>query len=258
MRIPLSLYLGRISSKSWRFPHLRVIYFHGIPQQLTGRFAEILDYFAQFFEYKGYSQALGLLSQGAIQCPVMAVTFDDADQSVFENALPIMEARGIKPCIFVVADYVEKGCTYREKIRRPVMNWHMLEMCVSKGVEIGNHTFSHPNLTECAADKIIEELALNRQCIEDKLGLHAVHFAYPYGQFTKSTIDLIRRSGLCQSQATTQRGQMSTKHDLHFVRRDRIDLEKTPQQIEALMRLADRLYWIRRLYQVAMRHTKKN
>ena len=258
MRTPLSLRGARMLSKSWRVPHLRVIYFHGVPRELATRFAEILDYFGQFFDYQPYSQALTLLSQSAIQRPIMAVTFDDADQSVFDNALPIMETRGIRPCIFVVGDYVEKGCTYREKIHRPVMNWQMLEYCVNKCAEIGNHTFSHPNLTKCSNVKIIEELETNRQFLESKLGLRVVHFAYPYGQFTKSTLDLIRRCGLCESQATTQRGPMSVKHNLHFVRRDRIDLEKTPQEIETVMRLADRLYWIRRLYQVAMRHTRNN
>ncbi|MBC7077392.1 MAG: polysaccharide deacetylase family protein, partial [Synergistales bacterium] len=244
MRTPLPLYLARIASKSWLFPHLRVIYFHGVPQEFAGRFGEILDYFGQFFEYESYSRSLDLLSQATVQRPMMAVTFDDADRSVFDNALSIMETKRIKPCIFVVSDYVNKGYTYREKIHRPVMDWHMLRECVAKGMEIGNHTFSHPNLTKCSEGEILKELATNRQCIEDKLGVRVVNFAYPYGQFTKSTIDLVRRSGLCQSQATTQRGQMGIKHDLHFVRRDRIDLEKTPQQIETLMRLADRLYWI--------------
>jgi hypothetical protein len=43
---------------------------------------------------------------------------------------------------------------------------------------------------------------------------------------------------------------MLVGHDLHCLRWDRVDLERTPEQVECLMRLADRLYWLRHVQRV--------
>ena len=253
-----ALFLARSIGKPWKTPHVRIIYFHGVPRESLNRFVAILDHFGQMFHFSPYSVALDLLAEGRINRPTMVLTFDDADQTVHDNALPVLADRAIKACIFAVADYVEKGTTYREKQPRAVMNWPALEKCLASGWEIGNHTYSHPNLTQCSEDAVLHQLERNKKCIETQLKCPVVHFAYPYGQFNTRTINIIRKSGLCATQATTQRGQMRTGFDSHFLRRDRIDLHRTPEQIEALMRLADRLYWMRHLRRLAKLATRRS
>ncbi len=245
MIVGFPLFFARVFGKSWQTPHLRIIYFHDVPRESLGRFTAILDHFSKLFEFVPYSRGIAMLLRNEIQRPTMVVTFDDANEGVYENALPILAARGITACVFTVADYVRAGRTYREKHATPVMNWRMLERCLEEGWEIGNHTYSHRNLVTCSRDEILREVENNRKCLESQLKCAVVHFAYPYGQFTPQTINVIRDSGLCDTQATTQRGQMRFPHDPHFIRRDRIDMEKTPDRIEVLMRLADRLYWMR-------------
>lgn len=241
------LILTRALGRSWKNPHVRILYFHGVPAEYAERFAEIVDHFSRLFAFEPYSRAVEYLKKGPIFRPTMVVTFDDADKSVFEVARPILEDRGILPCVFAVADYVEKGMTYRESKARSVMSWTELEKCLDSGWQVGNHTFSHPDVTKLSASELLDEVQKNRELILRRLGYDPVHFAYPYGQFNRFTVALLRDSGMCETQATTQRGQMGQGHDVHLIRRDRVDLNKTPSEIEALMRLADRFYWLRNL-----------
>lgn len=242
-RVPIGF--ARMFGKSWSVPHLRIIYFHGIGNELVGRFSEILDHFGSMFDFVPYGMAMDALIKGQLSRPLMAVTFDDADRSVYENGLPVLRSRGIKACIFAVADYLAKGSTYREAQPRPVMSWREIQRCLEYGWEIGNHTFSHVNLVRCSHGEVLAEVEKNRFLLESHLHCPVEHFAYPYGQFTRQTIELLRKSGLCCTQATTRRGIMKAGHDVHFVRRDRIDLHRTPRQMETLMRLADRAYWVK-------------
>ncbi|MDW8078908.1 MAG: polysaccharide deacetylase family protein [Thermoguttaceae bacterium] len=235
----------RALGKSWQLPHLRIIYLHGVPPEFADRFRELVDYFSKHFEIVPYSEAVHRLRTGALLRPCMAITFDDADQTVYDYARPILDARNLRPCVFAVADYLTKGWTYREPRQRKVMSWEALAECADLGWEVGNHTFSHPNLVNCSNHAVLEEVEKNKVTLERHLGRKIVHFAYPYGQFDSRTIKILRNSGLCETQATTQRGQMCAGHDVHMLRRDRIDLEKTVDQIEKLMRLADRFYWLR-------------
>ncbi len=241
------LQLCRLLSHSWARPHLRIFYFHGIEKPYVGSFCAFLDHFSQFFTWVSLSEATALLESGSLAGPMGVITFDDADRSVHENALPILAERRVPFCIFAVPQYLDLGLTFRERNPRFVMSWDALSECVAAGAEIGNHSYSHPNLSACSEQTLREEVLRGKAVLEDRLGRSVVHFAYPYGQFTKRTIRAIKELGCCRTQATTFRGQMIAGHDLHCLRRDRVDLDCSLEQVECIMRLADRFYCLRTL-----------
>lgn len=110
----------------------------------------------------------------------VSLTFDDARPSQIEQALPILDAHGIKATFYVSIDNM--------RARRE--DW--LEV-VAKGHEIGNHSLTHPcsiNFT-FSRDNAIEDFTPERmeaelldanRIIEEELGVTPVTFAYPCGE----------------------------------------------------------------------------
>ena len=67
----------------------------------------------------------------------LAVTFDDAERSVLDRALPVLAELGLTGTVFVPVVRVGDGA----------MPWDDLLTLALAGWEIGSHTLSHPRLT---------------------------------------------------------------------------------------------------------------
>lgn len=115
----------------------------------------------------------------------IAITFDDAYESVYHQAAPLLQARGFPYTIFVNTDAVG-GPGY--------MTWAQLrELAARPGVTIANHSADHGHLAqkpgESRADwqaRITDSLDSAQQALERELGASAPMFAYPYGEFDKA------------------------------------------------------------------------
>ncbi len=109
---------------------------------------------------------------------VVALTFDDAYISVFENAYPMLAARRWPFTVFANTEAIDQGS-------RPYMTWDQLRTLVEAGVEVGNHSHSHAHLASlndrCA---VIDDIQTAQRRISQELGVSPTLFAYPYGEFT--------------------------------------------------------------------------
>lgn len=105
---------------------------------------------------------------GANRENAVALTFDDGPDPEWTPAiLDILKSRGIKATFFVVGAEAER---YPELIQR----------IVAEGHEIGNHTFTHPNLAEAPAPLIKLELNATQRLIESLTGRSTTLFRPPY------------------------------------------------------------------------------
>jgi peptidoglycan/xylan/chitin deacetylase (PgdA/CDA1 family) len=76
----------------------------------------------------------------------------------------------------------------RETSPSPAPDWPQLEPSElteleSSGIEVGDHTFTHPCLPSCPNDKIATELAQSRSVLTEALGRPPRAFAYPNGDW---------------------------------------------------------------------------
>ncbi len=125
-----------------------------------------------------------------------AITFDDAYQSVYTTAFPLLQSRGWPFTVFVNTAAIDRGAA-------PYMNWQQLRTLHAAGVEIGNHSHEHEHLLHRPAgttrgqwaERISADLDRAQQRIKTELGVSAALFAYPYGEFSPAVQQLVAGMG---------------------------------------------------------------
>lgn len=135
----------------------------------------------------------------------IAITFDDGWRSQYENALPILTKYHI-PATFYI---------YTGVIGSPVyMTWDNLHDLINLGMEIGDHTKSHPRLTKLDPSKLDEELLQSKKILERNLHVPVTDFAYPYGDYNSTIIDAVKNAGYVSAR-TSKKGIYNDFKDLY-------------------------------------------
>jgi peptidoglycan/xylan/chitin deacetylase (PgdA/CDA1 family) len=200
----MSFYLNPDSVPEWHDGLLGLMYhaveapplFHG----LRGLYVEpaLLD--AQIANLQTTGATFLTLSNWARQRPAsrsVIVTFDDAFQSIFDNALPVLQKRNVTSVTYVVAH--EIGGTNRwdagNAQMRPLMDRAALLDWQSADQEIGSHGLSHVPLAEISLEKARGEIFDSRKILEDLAGREIRHFCYPYGSWNNAVRDLVEEAG---------------------------------------------------------------
>jgi len=114
----------------------------------------------------------------------MALTFDDGPNDPHTmRLLDVLARHNAKATFFLIGRYVRQ----RPEIARAVL---------AAGHEIGNHTFSHPNLVLVSARRLHQELDDCRKAMEDALGTRSTLFRPPFGGRRPSVLRTARALGL--------------------------------------------------------------
>lgn len=104
----------------------------------------------------------------------VTVTFDDAYASQY-RAADELEDRGMRGVFFVPVNQLNG--TF-EGI--PTMTQQQVRNLVTRGHEIGGHTYNHTNLSTLSPRQVRRSLQQNKAAL-NRLGITAISFAYPYG-----------------------------------------------------------------------------
>lgn len=62
-------------------------------------------------------------------------------------------------------------------------------------IEVGGHTVTHPILSTIARDRQCDEIQQNKSFLEDILEAPVSSFAYPYGDYSRETLRIVREAG---------------------------------------------------------------
>ncbi len=104
--------------------------------------------------------------------PRVAITFDDATLGQFEHAMPALRSRGMTATVYAVIDWVG---------RPGFMTWDQLREIKSWGMSVQSHSWSHPFLSECDADRLRRELGGSKARIDEELVQDTREIAFPGG-----------------------------------------------------------------------------
>ena len=106
--------------------------------------------------------------------PVVAMTFDDGPHPrLTPPLLDLLRARGIRATFYVIG---------RNARRHP----RLLRRIVEEGHEIGNHSWSHPVLSDLSAERVMRQLDATTRAVYEATGKVPVTMRPPYGAMRAS------------------------------------------------------------------------
>jgi len=130
----------------------------------------------------------------------IAVTFDDAFDSLSEHALPELRRRRIPCTLFVPAAYAGSRPAW---IRDPshhnagesVMDKTKLRELSEAGTDIGSHGLEHVRLALLSEDSVRREIRKSKEILEGAVGSEIELLAFPYGSYNRAVLRLCREAG---------------------------------------------------------------
>ena len=138
----------------------------------------------------------------------VVLTFDDGYTDTLTAAAPLMKRYGYRATCYVVSNalgtYNRWDAEFLQE-RKPLMSREQLEQWLAAGMEVGSHSCSHQRLHQLPPEAALYEIAESRAALRNMLGVAIEHFAYPFGDFTTGTVELVRRAGY-SSAVTVVRG----------------------------------------------------
>lgn len=130
--------------------------------------------------------------ESGIPSGCVCLTFDDAYVSALTHGVEILARYGVWGTFFAVPGYVGETSSWDGGDARPLAGWDSLRAAQSEGMEIGNHTLRHPDLTQLTLEEQTAEIEL----AEDRLiehGLNGRSLCFPYGKFNALTLAAMDR-----------------------------------------------------------------
>lgn len=132
----------------------------------------------------------------------VAITFDDGYADNCDWAIDELLRRKIPCTYFVSVGHVLSNRPFdhdRERGRPlPVNTIEQIRHMAERGIEIGCHSWTHPDFGQLSEQDLAHEIEESRRALQDWTGQPIDYFAFPYGQphnITQAAIDHIARCG---------------------------------------------------------------
>ena len=143
----------------------------------------------------------------------VVLTFDDGYLDTLTQALPALRRYGFTATCYVVSGAIgthnrwDAEYLLEEKL---LMSHAHLQQWLAAGMEIGSHSCSHPKLQELDDASAGREIADSRAALRDAFGVSVEHFSYPFGRFSGSTVELVKRAGYASAVSLLPRSARAT------------------------------------------------
>ncbi len=126
----------------------------------------------QFISFNTFTEIIKL----NLEKSYVLLTIDDAFESFYLNAWPILEKKKIPFILFV---------STREIGKNGYMNWEQIkELEKNKHVTIGNHSHSHEYLIDMDNKAIQADLEKSIEIFKKEMGYSPKVFSYPFGEYS--------------------------------------------------------------------------
>lgn len=132
----------------------------------------------------------------------VAITFDDAYQSIYTEAFPRLRKRNWPFTLFVSSEAIDRGYDN-------YLSWAQLREMADSGVELGNHSHSHAHLVRRLQDeseaqwqqRVVDDIDTAARRLQQETGSRSQLFAYPYGEYSpelKTIVENLGYQGIAQ------------------------------------------------------------
>ena len=154
--------------------------------------------YLQTHEYTTLSLAQAIADLGGDrQAPPRSVllSFDDGYADTAQVALPRLQAYGMRATLFVITGYIGQSNRWNTRACYDAqhMTWDELRGWHVNGGDVGGHSHLHHCMTRLSLDELHETVEQNKRLLERETGVVPRAFAYPYGRFNQTVIDVVRQ-----------------------------------------------------------------
>ncbi|MBM3283315.1 hypothetical protein FJY90_03605 [Candidatus Gottesmanbacteria bacterium] len=126
------------------------------------------------------------IARGDSSKKVIALTFDaGASSAPWPKIRETFKKYNIKTTVFLTADFIKKNPAYVREM-------------ISMGMEIGNHSTTHPDFTTLSSDQIRVEITTFQSELDKAAGFHVPvrFFRFPYGARNTNVLKTVAQMGL--------------------------------------------------------------
>ncbi len=142
--------------------------------------------------------------------PMVAITFDDGPGAPTARVLDILEKYNVPATFFVQGKNVAR---YPNEMVR----------AVKMGCEIGNHTYSHVNLSASSTSTIAQQINATNTAVYNVTGVYPKVYRPPYGAYNKAVLNTIAMPAIMWSVDTLDWKTRNPSKTLASVKRDTKD-----------------------------------
>lgn len=207
-----------------------IVLYHDTPDNFEQQLVYLVDHGYTAVDMDQVAAAMD--GYGSLPPKPIVITFDDGFSDQLQ-AFALLQKYQMKATFYIIDGGVASrwcigaGRRYGDPLQPPAgcgdnyLNWDQVRMLDHSGlITIGSHTVDHEDLGSEAPDRQQFEIAEGKAELEKQLG-HAVDtFAYPYGSYTQTTIDIVRAAGFTTA-VTTLPGNYQSPGSLYTLHRIR-------------------------------------
>jgi len=162
---------------------------------LKGLYLDPVIFDKQLQELKKYNYktlfaselADSILSETKLAGNNIVLTFDDGYEDFYTKVWPVLKKYNYKATVYVIINKLGvSGYLTRDQIK---------ELVASNLVEIGSHTFNHPDLRSLKNKDAKFEIQASKKILEQISGRPVLTFAYPFGYYKKEFFALASEVG---------------------------------------------------------------
>ncbi len=171
---------------------------------------------------------------------IVSLTFDDGWANQYTNALPLLNKYGQKATFYIISGELNDQPDYMSKPQ--------ISNLIADSNEIASHSITHPDLTKLTTSQAQKEMQQSQSTLQNAFGVPVTDFAYPYGAYNATTIDMGKQ--LYVSQRTVDSG-FNTKDNLNLTKLvvQNIFNTTTPAQVKAWIDQANQQHtWLILVY----------
>ncbi|MEW9052702.1 MAG: polysaccharide deacetylase family protein [Neobacillus sp.] len=113
----------------------------------------------------------------------VAITFDDGPNPIYTpQVLEIFSEVNGKATFFMIGEEISQ---------KP----ELVKKAAEQGHEIGNHTYTHPQLSRLSREECLDEIERTERLVEELIGQKPVVFRPPYLDYNQDTLSIIEQKG---------------------------------------------------------------
>ena len=133
---------------------------------------------------------------GGLPDRAVVLTFDDGFEDFHRRALPLLDRYGYTATVFVTTGWVRDSGQHAAGTRPGrMLSWSQVAEAAGAGMEVGAHSWRHPQLDQLPPAVLREELYASKAQLEARLGRPVPGLAYPFGYSSAGVRRVAREAG---------------------------------------------------------------